>query len=428
MIANRWLRWLGSASTERQPPHGEPSIAPARAPDRESGEPTQANNGRDILCFQTSDPYNYYDILVQTGRTVRQYCQKHGIRYEAYIGTKRGYFAWQACYNRIIMLKEIIDSGFRGWAFYLDADAYIADQDFDLHSYLQDKATKAVIFSESDTSGKWFHINDGVFLLNTGVQQGRDLVALWLDKFMEISDRVLESSPAWHDIPHDQDLLHLVLRDNQHFRDWIHLESLTLLNSGYARFVRQFLRSSAADLGERRRIIKAIVDELLGAAEASVVVPGLSRAQAIIIVDALYKSLLGRMMDPGGLNHYASLLCERGLEYGFQRIVEDLLQSDEFKSRFAPTVDAAVNGYQAGLIASALYRSLFGREPDWHAFNAIPPVLHSEGLEKGLQHITEDIIASEEFLVRMETARQFDTSHEEGARPNSAYPPPTRGE
>src|SRR5258708_2102608 len=81
----------------------------------------------DIVCLQTADPDIYYDLLYQTSKTVRLYCNRHGIRYESYIGIKRGYFAWHATFNRIFLIKELLDSGFRGWICYIDADAYVAN-------------------------------------------------------------------------------------------------------------------------------------------------------------------------------------------------------------------------------------------------------------------------------------------------------------
>ena len=404
MMAYGWFRRLGSAVIERSRPRRGSSGVPAQTPAGEVSDPVRDDDGPDIVCFQTADPYSYYDMLVETARTVRLYCQRHGIRYEAYIGIKRGYFAWQACFNRILILKELIESGFRGWVFYLDADAYIADQNFDLKAYLHDKTDYAAIFVQTGVTKKWWDVNNGVFLLNTASSIGQEICALWLNKFVDLHEDTLRLSPAWGDIPHDQDLLHFVFYERQDLHRHLYFESPTLLNSENASFVRQVLRVHVGDLVERRRRVKANVDEVLGESDAAAAMPEVTQAQATVIVDALYKTLLGRTADNVGFEHYTSFLCDRGLEYGFQRIVENLVQSDEFKSRFAPTSDAAVNGHQAGLIASALYRAVFGREPDAYALNSIPVVLHRDGLEKGLYTVAQTIIRSQEFRERVETA------------------------
>src|SRR3954447_11671177 len=93
----------------------------------------------EVLVLQSADPYHYFDMLVETSRTVRHFCQTNGFRYQCVIGIKRGYYSWHATFNRIILLKELIASGYLGWVFYIDADAYIADQTFDLRAYLEEK-------------------------------------------------------------------------------------------------------------------------------------------------------------------------------------------------------------------------------------------------------------------------------------------------
>src|SRR6185369_16303432 len=116
---------------------------------------------------------------VETSRTARSFCQKNGFIYESYVGIKRGYFGWHAAFNRIPILEGLIESGFKGWFFYLDADAYIADQDFNLKSYLEDKQQYAAVFVASGATDLWFDVNDGVFLLNTSSIIAQDLVRLW---------------------------------------------------------------------------------------------------------------------------------------------------------------------------------------------------------------------------------------------------------
>jgi hypothetical protein len=81
----------------------------------------------------------YFDMLCLSARANRAYCRRHEIAYQAFVGVKRGFHSWQATYNRIPLLQELVDAGFAGWVLYLDADAYVADLDFDLRLYLADR-------------------------------------------------------------------------------------------------------------------------------------------------------------------------------------------------------------------------------------------------------------------------------------------------
>ena len=103
-------------------------------PDPISGYST--TNGNQVVVMQTCDGPNYYPLLEQGRRANEAFALRNGYRYECFIGIKRGYFPWHACFNRIIMLRDLVRSGYRGWVFYLDADAYVFDQQFNLPQYL----------------------------------------------------------------------------------------------------------------------------------------------------------------------------------------------------------------------------------------------------------------------------------------------------
>ena len=44
-----------------------------------------------------------------------------------FFGIVRGFHSWQATCNRSGLLKRLIDTGYKGWVCYLDADAFVAD-------------------------------------------------------------------------------------------------------------------------------------------------------------------------------------------------------------------------------------------------------------------------------------------------------------
>jgi len=64
------------------------------------------------------------------------------------------------------MVKEILDSGFRGWIIYVDADAYIANLKFDPAGYLKDKHGYAMILRPGAFTGEFYDVNIGVMLIN----------------------------------------------------------------------------------------------------------------------------------------------------------------------------------------------------------------------------------------------------------------------
>ena len=290
-------------------------------------------NEADVRFLQTADPYHYYGMLIETAKTVKLFCQRWGFRYESYIGIKRGYYSWHAAFNRIILLKEMIDAGFRGWIFYLDADSYIVQQDFDLRSYLADKFEYCAILTPSTATDHWWDINDGVFLLNANAPQGRDLVEHWHAAFMEISDAQLRVASRWHDVPHDQDLLHRVLQNTPQFENEIHLGSPKLLNSADATFVRQFYRSHCENIYDRITLIRQKIAEATVKEASSIFDDNMPKEdqqitmdQQITIVSTLYRTILKCYPSGHDIGYFTNMLQDpMGLEYGVSRLTEALL-------------------------------------------------------------------------------------------------------
>jgi hypothetical protein len=245
----------------------------ARLADRLMHRPRQRAEGRklaaplaltnDVLLMQTSDPHVYFDMLCLSARTNRAYCRRHAIAYQAFVGVKRGFHAWQATYNRIPLLQELVDAGFAGWVLYLDADAYVADLDFDLRAYLADKPAYAAILTPIAPGADWWDINAGVALFNLASAEGRWLIRQWHAAFMAIDDDALRADARWDLVRNDQDLLHDILRGNDWLRPLVFLQSTTLLNAGDSRFVRQVLRAQADGLAARMRIVQQDTDRIL---------------------------------------------------------------------------------------------------------------------------------------------------------------------
>jgi hypothetical protein len=86
-------------------------------------------------------------------------------------------------------------AGFRGWIFYLDADAFVYDRNFDLAGYLDGYSDKALIASLGGTEPEHsWDINTGVFLINLKHEKGRQLIEDWHADIMGTSDERLASA------------------------------------------------------------------------------------------------------------------------------------------------------------------------------------------------------------------------------------------
>lgn len=218
--------------------------------------------GNDILVLQTADADRYAPMLAATAPNVREYCRRHGLGYESFVGIKRGFHPWQATFNRIPMLVELIERGFTGWALYLDADAWFHDLDFDLAAYLADKQGHAAIFAQSGVTDQAWDVNAGVVLVNLGHPLGRDLVAQWAAGLAAHSDDDLRRGEAWFDEGNDQDLLHQILRRDVAIADAVLIEQIAFINGPHARFIRQQLRALSPSFEDRLRTLSEAVADV----------------------------------------------------------------------------------------------------------------------------------------------------------------------
>jgi SAM-dependent methyltransferase len=217
--------------------------------------------GHDIIVLQTADADHYAPMLAITAANVREYCRRQGLGYESFVGIKRGFHPWQATFNRIPMLVELIERGFTGWALYLDADAWIQDLDFDLATYLADKGHRAAIFAESGVTDAAWDVNAGVALINLGHPLGRSLVEHWAAGFAAHSDEALRDGEVWFDEGNDQDILHHILRRETAITEAVQIEQISFINGPHARFIRQQLRTLSPSFEARLEdIAKTVAD------------------------------------------------------------------------------------------------------------------------------------------------------------------------
>lgn len=221
-----------------------------------------------ITLMQTADAIFYYPMLVETAKTVRAFCARNGFRYEQYVGVKQGHMPWQSTFNRMYMLKEMVDRDAKGWVLYLDADAFIQDLDFDLATYLEERSHKAAIFAGYSTCDISYDINAGGFAINLSHPMGKALVLDWHRRIAEVAPEVIEAAVHWeHDLGNDQHLLFLVLR---HYIEDLGLNETFIFeraNQSYVNngpFITQLLRSMFPSYSERMAALKGRVAEVIG--------------------------------------------------------------------------------------------------------------------------------------------------------------------
>src|SRR5262249_24040117 len=209
-----------------------------------AAEPTKTQS-HELMFLQTADPKNYRRMLQTTSRTVIEYCGRHDIPLELFFGICRGHAPWHAAFNRIILLRWLLNNGFSGWVCYLDADAYITDLDLDLRRFLADKTELALIIATDnpfEPNRPYWGVNDGVFLINLGHPVGREIVWQWGEKLDDHSE-LLKTAPEWSF--GDQALLIDILRALPDGPGYVLTlrENPSLINGSEGLFIRQIVRA-----------------------------------------------------------------------------------------------------------------------------------------------------------------------------------------
>lgn len=281
-----------------------------------------------ILFLQTADQERYRPFWEITSPTVTEYCRRHNFDYEFFLGISRGCRAWQATYNRIPLLQRIVDSGFNGWVCYMDADAFIADLDFDLAGYLADKKSLAFI-AATDRPGlcgrPYWLVNAGVFLINLASPAARKIVYNWAERLSAISDQQLQDAVEWSQLVNDQDMLQGILRDLPGAPEF----TLTvrgkpnLINYHDGTFIGQILRTNES-FQERIERLRLETDRVLGSSRRR---SDSDDPIAARLVRALYRVLLLREPEPGGLDGYLRCISDGA---SIERIMQRMLKSEEF--------------------------------------------------------------------------------------------------
>jgi hypothetical protein len=157
------------------------------------------------------------------------------------------------------MLQELVANNYRGWALYMDADAWIADLSFDLRNYLRGMERYSIIGASAfDLSDQYWNYNIGVLLLNFSYPFTASLLADWQEVLSRYN--LEEDALEWGgDIPDDQAMFHEVLQGHDDAKSHVLHVSKDFINSPDACFVKQAIRAESEDIEKRVQYIKAEV-------------------------------------------------------------------------------------------------------------------------------------------------------------------------
>ncbi|WP_160000334.1 hypothetical protein [Roseomonas sp. 18066] len=218
---------------------------------------------QDIVLFQSADPVNYFSMLRSTAKLNRAFCMRHDIRYTCFHGIMRGFHAWHACYNRILLLNDMLDLGFTGWYLHLDSDAYVFDPRYDIRAYLKTSEENSFVFTHGATKALW-DVNDGVFFANCAHPDTQTIARAWLAKLETVKLEKLRKAEKWYDTPGDQQLLQSVLKSDEALTAAIRHEHPRFINGPGSSFIRQILRSTERDPAARLERIELDVERAMG--------------------------------------------------------------------------------------------------------------------------------------------------------------------
>ena len=292
-----------------------------------------------ITFMQTCDAARYAPLLEIGSRTVKTYVSKFGYGYLSFIGLRRGRFAWQASYNRIPMLMEMVEAGYTGWVCYMDADSYVVDIGFDLDNYLADKSDVALIAAHSCVQPPvWFDINNGVFLINLGHSKGKEVIKQWHARYLAISDNDFNKAEVWGDIPNDQQLLHEAMQEVSDLESHtiVDMSHSKLLNYHNGRFIRQILREQNGTVEERAAKMRVDVDSILNTITSVSPIDATTIHSDVLALEesfirSVYRVFLLR--DPAVEELYHALRRYRAKRNTIEQEMKDCLACDEFAKK-----------------------------------------------------------------------------------------------
>ena len=229
----------------------------------------------DIVFYQTAAGPSYEEMIRVAEPVHRAYCRANHIDYVVYFGVRRGFYPWQATFNRIEALHDLLVTDFRGWFLYVDADAVVRHEGFDIRRYLGKRDQSALIAAPAVGAGdaRW-NINAGIFFLNLGHELGREIARRWYAAAHSIvSEQMLRDAvEPWQplldgrEFPDDQHLLQMELMRDDALSNAMLVDVEGVINRAAGRFIRQFTRVLGTPedrLAMLRESVAAVLDQRL---------------------------------------------------------------------------------------------------------------------------------------------------------------------
>ena len=311
-----------------------------------------------ITFLQTADTIAYREMLEVTSKTFIAYCGLHGFDYQMHLGIIRGIRPWHAALNRIPLLQAFEAGGYGCWVIYADADAYVADLQFDIGAYLEDKHSVFMAASQSGFPGApWWEINNGVFALNFAHPLTGAMLSRWRARIDEVSDERLFQETAWGEAIDDQHALHLILQETPEAQTALFLDNGAILNAD-SRFLPQLMRDPGKHtLASRVATLRTLTDAVLKERRPTLNASPDEHARLAVheaFVDAVYQVVFGRTPDPGGREHVLRVLSsgERSLE----QELRTALSSEEARAYMPEMIEAALGPGSLQRLAQAAAR------------------------------------------------------------------------
>jgi ElaB/YqjD/DUF883 family membrane-anchored ribosome-binding protein len=216
----------------------------------------------DVILYQTADADRFFPMISATMQPNRAFCLRRGVTMEVFIGIRRGVHPWQATYNRLGLLGDLLARDFDGWLIYLDADAFVTNPRFDIHGYLKPHAGTAMIHPPGGGKGPW-DVNAGVFLWNFAHPATREVARRWIAAFMQVTDQQLRNAADPQFLLSDQTMLHKVLRDAPELAANVFMEAHEAIGYPHSRLIRQFVPNGQQGLADRIARIAEAVEQVM---------------------------------------------------------------------------------------------------------------------------------------------------------------------
>lgn len=221
-----------------------------------------SSSSKNLLIMQTSDAERYADMLFESQKYNKKFAIKNDAEYRVFIGIKYGKYPHHAMYNRIHMLQELIDTGYRGWVLYLDADAIVVDKDWKIKEQLEQMRIANKIFllhpvyEQGDPKYSWHDINTGAFAIDLNANISRSLIRIWsfiYSKYYNYFD--YEAAISWEDLINDQSSFSYLLQGfNRHIDIIKHLELIRFQGGKVVQVLRQNDREISPEQEIKNRI------------------------------------------------------------------------------------------------------------------------------------------------------------------------------